>query len=373
MALQTLGQTTHFVVRYDADAGATGRAVAQTLLNTVEADLARLEVHLPSHRGGGGDPFLHPPVDIQVLNDPAGPAFSNADNNGHSPGRQSRIRINPFSAVATQITDDFAGFVFIAEMSELIMGDYGWNEASSQGEALSRVMAEELHPASTFNFVDSWLAGRSPRQDWINRDQVGGGGLVPPGDRDPIAFGCGIIFINFLHSQLGFSYWDIVGAGGALLSDRYRNLTGRVDNPAVRVNRLLDTYFGTGPTSLPSNNPFPLNAVTIHSVLLIGKFRTHRELQSMSHDDQRNTLIVELVGHTDQPVGFFQGLEDGELAGAGAVMVYLRQVGFRNDTDLRKMSDDDQRNTLIVEIAAQTGRRDLQALDNLGLAQVGMR
>ncbi len=372
MTLQILGQTTHFIVRYDDAAGAPGRAVAQALLNTVENDLARLAVHLPTHMGEGGDPFLHPTIDVQVLNIPLGPAFASADNNGFGPGRQSRIRINPFAAANTQITDDYAGFVFIAEMSELIMGFYGWNEGSGQGEALSRVMAEELHPASTSNFVNTWLAFSSPRPDWINKDEVGGVGLVPRGDLDPITYGCGIIFINFLNAQLGFSFRDICLAGGALLSDRYRNLTHRVDNPAATLDTLLDVYLGTGRISLSGNNPFPLDAVTTHGVLLVGGFRTHRELQSMSRDDKRNTLIVELTKHSRQSVAHFQSLDDRALAGAGAVMVYLRLAGFRSDANLTTMSDDDQRNTLIVEIAAQTGRQDLQTLDNHRLVLAGL-
>ncbi len=76
------------------------------------------------------------------------------------------------------------------------------------------MLAEELHPASTANFVNIWFAGTRPRPDWISHDQVGGVGIIPPGDRDPIAFGCGIVFINFLHSQLGFSYRAICLVGG---------------------------------------------------------------------------------------------------------------------------------------------------------------
>ena len=39
---------------------------------------------------------------------------------------------------------------------------------------------------------------------------------------------------------------------------------------------------------------------TIRGVLLAGKFRTQHELNNMSHDDQRNTLIVELTAHSNQ-------------------------------------------------------------------------
>src|SRR5262245_38631290 len=146
MALQIAGQTTHFIVRYDDAVGAPAQAVANSVLRQCEADLLRLSFYLPFRLG---DTFTHPPIDIQIVNDPlGGPGFSSADNNGSSPGRQSRIRINPFSAPGVTISDDYAGFVFVAEMAELIMGFNAWDAGSSQGEALSRVMAEELHPRS---------------------------------------------------------------------------------------------------------------------------------------------------------------------------------------------------------------------------------
>jgi uncharacterized protein YgbK (DUF1537 family) len=63
----------------------------------------------------------------------------------------------------------------------------------------------------------------------------------------------------------------------------------------------------------------------------------------------------------------YQAYNDADLAGAGAVMVFLREAGIRDDAALKKMSADDQRNVAIVELAAQTGR-NLQGLSNLDLA-----
>lgn len=109
----------------------------------------------------------------------------------------------------------------------------------------------------------------------------------------------------------------------------------------------------------------------IRGVLLAGKFRTQHELNRMSHEDQRNTLIVELAGHSNQ--ANYQSFDDVELAGMGAVMVFLRATGIRDDETLKMMSADDQRNTLIVEIGAQTGiGSQLQSLSNLELVLVGL-
>jgi hypothetical protein len=110
----------------------------------------------------------------------------------------------------------------------------------------------------------------------------------------------------------------------------------------------------------------------IRGVLLVGGFRNHHQLISMSAEDQRNTLIVEMADHSNQPVTHFQSLNDFQLAGAGAAMVFLLNGGIRNAAQLKTMSDDDQRNTTIVEVDAQTnfGRRlqGLRTIDIVALA-----
>jgi hypothetical protein len=103
----------------------------------------------------------------------------------------------------------------------------------------------------------------------------------------------------------------------------------------------------------------------IRGVLLSGKFRTKNELDQMSDEDQRNTLIVELSNHTNQSIEYFQGMDDTTLAGSGGVMVFLRENKIRDDASLKTMSNDDQRNTLIVEIGNRTNLGSyLQSLKN---------
>lgn len=107
----------------------------------------------------------------------------------------------------------------------------------------------------------------------------------------------------------------------------------------------------------------------IRGVLLLGQFRTFVELNTMSRDDRRNTLITELVNRTKQPVTHYQAMTDPDLAGAGAVLVFLRLIGARTDDVLATLSDDDQRNLLIVTVAGKTGVSlpELQALSSLEL------
>jgi len=91
----------------------------------------------------------------------------------------------------------------------------------------------------------------------------------------------------------------------------------------------------------------------------------------MSEEDQRNTLIVELSGRSNQHN--FQSFNTFELAGMGAVLVFLRAASIRDDAQLKTISIDDMRNILIVEIDDQThlGSR-LQGLSNMDLVLVGL-
>jgi len=82
----------------------------------------------------------------------------------------------------------------------------------------------------------------------------------------------------------------------------------------------------------------------------------------MSPDDMRNTLIVEMTAHSTQTD--YQSFNDFDLAGMGAVMVFLRGARIRTDAELKTMSADDQRNVAIVEIGSQT---------NLGSKLQGLR
>jgi hypothetical protein len=106
-------------------------------------------------------------------------------------------------------------------------------------------------------------------------------------------------------------------------------------------------------------------------VLMAGGFATHLQLLKMT--DQRNTLIFQLATHSKEDGGKLQGLNDFDLAGAGALFVLLRNGKIRNDTELKTMTVDDQRNVLIVEIGGQTGLgSSLQGLRNMDLVRIAL-
>ncbi|RHW27400.1 hypothetical protein D0Z08_09635 [Nocardioides immobilis] len=111
----------------------------------------------------------------------------------------------------------------------------------------------------------------------------------------------------------------------------------------------------------------------VRGVLLSGRFRSWRDLHGMGGEDQRNTLITELAARTAESVGALRARNNLDLSGAGAVLVLLRTAGIRDEAALRTMTVDDQRNTLITELAAITDLGNLQGLTNLELVRLALR
>ena len=139
------------------------------------------------------------------------------------------------------------------------------------------------------------------------------------------------------------------------------------------------SFFSEDPTF---SEYFPIQAIENPiemkpgGILVAGKWRTQDEVNKASADGIRNTLIVELSGHTNQPGGYFQGKKDVELVGIGAVVVFLLRAGIRDRAALTTMSDDDQRKALIVENNRRYTDRtipQLQAMTNQELVQMGLQ
>lgn len=115
--------------------------------------------------------------------------------------------------------------------------------------------------------------------------------------------------------------------------------------------------------------------MTLDGVLLAGEWRSAADLAQMSTEDKRNTLIVEMSNHTRIPEPhYFQGFDTETLIGKAAILVFLIKAGIRDIPSLKGMSDDDQRNTLIVENGGHTQYTGgaLQGMNNRELVQVGL-
>src|SRR4051812_9206999 len=144
MKMQDAGETTHFVVRYDQTIAAHAASRAQAVLATCERDLAEVASYLPYVEGVGQDPYVGDHrIAVQVVdlvNNRGGA------NNSHIGTVHPfyTINIGAINGAGGEISDDFARFLFVAELAEVLMVANGWKPAASSGEALSRVMAEQL-------------------------------------------------------------------------------------------------------------------------------------------------------------------------------------------------------------------------------------
>jgi len=140
-----------------------------------------------------------------------------------------------------------------------------------------------------------------------------------------------------------------------------------------------DEPFATGLESGPRECPCaqslrPFQSNTLNGVILFGGWRTEAQLESMSEDDKRNTVIVELDGITSYSVSELQGKDStgslGSLVGIAELAIFLRDLCFRTTVALSSMTYDDIRNTLIVELesASDYSIADLQAKNDAELA-----
>ena len=224
------GSTTNFVVSYD-NSLANGAALAGYVLNACEADFQKLQALF----GGITPPGL--PFNIYV-----DPGFAGAY---HSTCADTALHCGA-DGVANAAD---MNFLVIAEEVEVFEAaqNRGWNCGASNGEALSRVLATVLYPTALDGYATacSWLSSNRP--NWVDQNDAT--------DRDAISTGCDVLFLYFLHDQLGYSWDSIVGAGGATMEDTYDALTG-MNNGWVSFSSLLAGKFS--PCNLLGDDPFPI-------------------------------------------------------------------------------------------------------------------
>jgi hypothetical protein len=149
---------------------------------------------------------------------------------------------------------------FVAEFSEVLMdynnqhGPTTWLATSSHGEGLSQFCAYLMAP-SGFNanygpaFENTWL--NSNRPDWVNN--------TAPTDGDVYSYGCSLLYLFYLHTQLSRSTESIIQNGAGTLAGTYNKLTGRNDAFDPFSGLLGRFYpFGQRDAYFQVVDPFPL-------------------------------------------------------------------------------------------------------------------
>jgi hypothetical protein len=186
-----------------------------------------------------------------------------SDNHGYHGDGSTTLNLNGAPSVAATAIADTIRMHFVAEFSEVLMdynnqhGPTTWVAGQSHGEGLSLYCAYTLAP-NGYNafygpgFENNWLSSNRVSNDWVNNTEQT--------DKDSLSYGCALLYLFYLQSQLDFSTVQIIQNGGSTLAQTYNKLAGAGDafNP---FRSLLDQFYPPGQAGgqyLQVVNPFPL-------------------------------------------------------------------------------------------------------------------
>lgn len=250
------GRTQHFAVYVDPALGAGGQQVGDAVLARCEADYTTISGYFGGLSAG--------PFSVILFANPSGAYHMACD----ATDLYCDAHANPPDGAHSE-------FLNVAEFVEVFeaVQARGWNCGEGNGEALSRVLATDLYPASLNGFATAHLWLDSARPNYVDQNY--------PTDTNPVANGCGVLFLNWLRFQLGYSWQQIVAAAGPTLGQTYTALIGhpaaavpahrsrhhpghgqpptRKQDGFTEFKKLLDAHFPPGqPSGVATDNPFPL-------------------------------------------------------------------------------------------------------------------
>jgi hypothetical protein len=230
-------------VYYDPALGADGQSCADGVLATGETDYGQISAWF-----GGIDSLALPVNVIVAALDPSGQGGGGAYHYGCT-GVDLYCDLKSVPGLDISYTR----MLLVAELVEVFEGtqNVGWDCGASNGEGLSRVLSTALYPAELNGYTTAaaWL-DTPDRPDWVNNNN--------PTDQDPVSIGCTVLFLNYLNTQLGFGWDQIVQAGAPTLAQTYTNLTGQPDG-WTPFRQQLDNNFPLGvPSGVTTDNPYPL-------------------------------------------------------------------------------------------------------------------
>lgn len=142
----------------------------------------------------------------------------------------------------------------VAEVVEVFSArlEVGWNCGHSNGEGLSRVLATARYPGQLDDYASAvyWLD--SKRRNFVEHND--------PSDTRFVSTGCAVLFLNYLHHQLGFSWREIVTNGQPTLGATHRVLTGSRSTGWRDFTRRINRHYPPGvPSGVVGDNIFPLS------------------------------------------------------------------------------------------------------------------
>src|SRR5208283_317441 len=199
-----VGVVGHITVSYDPSLGGQGLTLATQMLAVVSAPYQQMQ----SNFATTGGPVTVVVAPLSGNNDGSGGAY----HYGCDFTSGGVLYLDATFASKTVNPLNLEVGLYVAELSEAFMGtqNRGWGCGSSNGEALSRFLAEQETPDGTLNaYMTGPAWDQAHRPNWINTTE--------PTDRDSISTGCGMVYLYWLRT-LGFTIPQIVQASGATLS-----------------------------------------------------------------------------------------------------------------------------------------------------------
>ncbi len=231
------GASANFVVSYDPALGQAGAVIANYLLSACEYDYAQVQPLF-----GVAPAAL--PFHVTIV-------YSSGGAWHDEPCTNTSISVG---ALSTNPPDAaFFRMLVLSEVVEVLEASLGngWGCAQSHGEALSRVIPDDLVKwRKPINYLSAGCWLNSPRVDWVDNTENS--------DQDYVSIGCGVLFLNWMRFQLNIPWNSIIAAGSSTLGEIYANATGANDGYAS-FRSLVDAHFPVGvPVNLTSDNVFPL-------------------------------------------------------------------------------------------------------------------
>jgi len=228
------GATEHFEVEYQRHLGYVGQHLARGVLRDCEADFSQVTEWF------SGLVPAHLPFRVSIVRGSFG-AF-------HDSCADTHLRCAAFDGYNGELVE----MLNMAEAVEVFSAaqSAGWDCGASNGEGLSRVLATELHPTQLDGFATAgdWL--NSPRENFVDHND--------PSDRNPQSTGCAVLFLNYLHYQLGYDWRSVVAHPGPTLAASYRALQNR-DDGWEEFSTLLARHYPPGRYArVTTDNVFPL-------------------------------------------------------------------------------------------------------------------
>jgi hypothetical protein len=237
------GSTTHFNVYYDPVMGVDGPIIADGVLANCEYDYNAVSSWFGGLAAGPFNVLIHPGIPgAYHYGCSATDLYCDAHISPDDPNWTNFLNVAEF-----------------VEVFEAVQGR-GWDCGASNGEGLSRTLAETQYPSELdgFNAAATWLDGSRP--DFVN--------VTDPTDTNYISIGCSVLFLFWLRYQLSFTWNQICQAAAPTLAQTYQNLTGRTDALAQFTSLLLAKYPQGSPSGLTTDNPYPLKKATNSGYLI---------------------------------------------------------------------------------------------------------